>query len=53
MIDVTPVELSSSITGQRESALALLADQRDLGGTFRDFRCFGGVGCIEKGCCNL
>ena len=39
MIDVTPGELPSSITGQREGALALLADQRDLGGPFRDFRC--------------
>lgn len=42
MIDVTPGELPSSITGQREGALALLADQRDLGGPFRDFRCFEG-----------
>jgi hypothetical protein len=50
MIDVTPGELPSSITGQREGALALLADQRDLGGPFRDFRCFEGVGGIEKGC---
>jgi hypothetical protein len=42
MIDVTPVELPSSISGQRDGALALLADQRDLGGPFRDFRCFEG-----------
>ena len=37
MIDVTPGELPSSIGGQRERALALLADQRDLGGRFAIF----------------
>jgi hypothetical protein len=52
MIDVTPRELPSSIAGQRKRALALLASVI-LGGPFRDFRCFEGVGCIEKVCCNL
>lgn len=31
MIDVAPRELPSSITGQRDGALALLVDQRDWG----------------------
>jgi hypothetical protein len=41
MIDVTPGELPSSITDQRERALALLADQRDLGGAVSRFSLFG------------
>ena len=40
---MTPGELPSSITGQRDGALALLVDQRDQGGPFRDFRCFDAV----------
>ena len=43
MIDVTPRELPSSITGQRDGALALLADQRDRRGRFAIFAVLGGI----------